>query len=57
MDTPPDIGAKELGLIETAVKFVVGLMWSLSADGRVYLASRINRALGPELEEAKKKGK
>ncbi len=54
---PPDISAKDLGLIETAVKFVMGLLWNLPVEGRMYFAERLVKTLGPELDELKRQGK
>ncbi len=54
---PPDISAKELGLIETSVKFIMGLLWNLSVEGRMFLAERMLSVLKPELDELKRQGK
>ena len=54
---PPDLDKKELGLVDTAVNFVKGLMWALSVEARFYLAERLLKTLGPELNELKRQGK
>lgn len=58
MDTlPPDISHKEIGLVDTAVKFIMGLLWNLSVEGRMFLAERLAKTLKPELDELKRRGK
>ncbi len=57
MTPPPDIDSKDLGLIETATKFIMSVLWNLNVKSRMYFAERMMNVFRPELDELKRQGK